>query len=192
MASTIYDTNLDKNSGQLPAADAAVVPGARAAGVPERIADRPRRAATRTIALYARSRRLASALARARHRPRRHGGGACCPTRPAMLEAHYGVPMAGAVLNALNTRLDADVIAFMLRHGEAEGAASPTGNSRPPSRRPCALERKQAAGDRLRRSGIPADRRAHWAPSDYEELPRRGRSGFRLERCRATNGTRSR
>ena len=37
-----------------------------------------------------------------------------------MVEAHYGVPMAGAVLNTLNTRLDAAAIAFMLDHGEAK------------------------------------------------------------------------
>ena len=41
------------------------------------------------------------------------------PNTPAMVEAHFGVPMAGAVLNALNTRLDAPTIAFMLDHGEA-------------------------------------------------------------------------
>ena len=39
---------------------------------------------------------------------------------PAMLEAHYGVPMAGGVLNALNTRLDAATLAFILDHGEAK------------------------------------------------------------------------
>ena len=39
---------------------------------------------------------------------------------PAMLEAHYGVPMAGAVLNTLNTRLDAAIIAFTLDHGETK------------------------------------------------------------------------
>jgi fatty-acyl-CoA synthase len=38
---------------------------------------------------------------------------------PELLEAHFGVPMAGAVLNALNIRLDADTIAFILDHGEA-------------------------------------------------------------------------
>ncbi len=42
------------------------------------------------------------------------------PNVPAMFEAHFGVPMAGAVLNTLNTRLDADAIAFMLQHGEAK------------------------------------------------------------------------
>lgn len=39
---------------------------------------------------------------------------------PDMYEAHFGVPMTGAVLNALNTRLDAEAIAFMLNHGEAK------------------------------------------------------------------------
>jgi len=42
------------------------------------------------------------------------------PNIPPMLEAHYGVPMAGAVLNALNYRLDAASIAFILEHGEAD------------------------------------------------------------------------
>lgn len=36
-----------------------------------------------------------------------------------MVEAHFGVPMSGAVLNTLNVRLDAEAIAFMLNHGEA-------------------------------------------------------------------------
>ena len=42
------------------------------------------------------------------------------PNVPALLEAHYGVPMAGAVLNALNYRLDARTIAFILGHGQAK------------------------------------------------------------------------
>jgi len=41
------------------------------------------------------------------------------PNTPAMLEAHFGVPLAGAVLNAINCRLDADGMGFILRHGEA-------------------------------------------------------------------------
>ncbi len=39
---------------------------------------------------------------------------------PEMFEAHFGVPMAGAVLNAINTRLDAKTVAFILDHGEAK------------------------------------------------------------------------
>jgi fatty-acyl-CoA synthase len=68
---------------------------------------------------YQRARRLASALAR-----RGIGPGdtvaAMLPNIPAMVEAHFGIPMCGAVLNALNTRLDPEAIAFMLEHGEAQ------------------------------------------------------------------------
>jgi 3-(methylthio)propionyl---CoA ligase len=68
---------------------------------------------------YARARRLGSALAK-----RGIGPGdtvaAMLPNIPEMYEAHFGVPMTGAVLNTLNTRLDADAIAFMLEHGGAK------------------------------------------------------------------------
>ena len=68
---------------------------------------------------YARCCQLAGALAR-----RGIGPGdtvaAMLPNVPAMLEAHFGVPMTGAVLNTLNTRLDAEAISFMLLHGEAK------------------------------------------------------------------------
>jgi fatty-acyl-CoA synthase len=67
----------------------------------------------------ARARRLASALAK-----RGIGQGdtvaVLLANTPAMLECHYGVPMCGAVLNTLNTRLDAAIIAFSLDHGEAK------------------------------------------------------------------------
>ncbi len=68
---------------------------------------------------YARARRLASAL---RKRAIKKGDtvAVMLANTPPMLEAHYGVPMAGAVLNALNTRLDAPALAFMLDHGEAK------------------------------------------------------------------------
>ncbi len=68
---------------------------------------------------YARCRRLASALAK-RGIGRGDTVAAMLPNIPAMYEMHFGVPMCGAVLNALNTRLDADAIAFMLEHGEAK------------------------------------------------------------------------
>ena len=42
------------------------------------------------------------------------------PNIPAMIEAHFGVAMTGGVLNTLNTRLDAEAIAFMLDHGDAK------------------------------------------------------------------------
>jgi fatty-acyl-CoA synthase len=68
---------------------------------------------------YARCRRLASALAK-RGIGRGDTVAAMLPNIPAMYEMHFGVPMCGAVLNTLNTRLDADAIAFMLEHGEAK------------------------------------------------------------------------
>src|SRR5690349_15269907 len=67
---------------------------------------------------YARSRRLASALSKLGVR-KGDTVAAMLANTPPMLEAHYGVPMLGAVLNALNTRLDAKSIAFMLEHGGA-------------------------------------------------------------------------
>uniref|UniRef100_UPI0025FB3AF1 acyl-CoA synthetase n=1 Tax=Ottowia sp. TaxID=1898956 RepID=UPI0025FB3AF1 len=68
---------------------------------------------------YDRCRRLASSL-------RRAGVGkndtvaVMLPNTPPMVEAHFGVPMAGAVLNTMNTRLDPEAVAFMLDHGEAK------------------------------------------------------------------------
>ncbi|WP_170366192.1 acyl-CoA synthetase [Ruegeria arenilitoris] len=68
---------------------------------------------------YARCRRLASALA-----ARGVGTGdtvsIIAANIPEMYEAHFGVPMAGAVLNAINTRLDAPIIAFILNHAESK------------------------------------------------------------------------
>ena len=68
---------------------------------------------------YARCRRLASALS-----TRGIGVGdtvaVMLPNTPPMVDAHFGVAMTGAVLNTLNTRLDAETIAFMLDHGEAK------------------------------------------------------------------------
>ena len=63
--------------------------------------------------------KLASAL-------KAHGIGEGCtvsvvaPNLPEMFEAHFGVPMSGAVLNAINTRLDAEAIAFILQHAESK------------------------------------------------------------------------
>jgi len=67
---------------------------------------------------YSRCRQLASALQRAGI-GRGDTVAVMLPNTPPMVEAHFGVPMAGAVLNTLNTRLDAETIAFMLDHGEA-------------------------------------------------------------------------
>ena len=115
---SIYDTGLPRNAANFaPISPLSFIE--RAADVyPQRpaVVHGPLR---RTWAeTYARCRRLASALAQ-------HGIGkndtvaVMLPNTPPMVEAHFGVPMAGAVLNSLNTRLDPEAIAFMLDHGEA-------------------------------------------------------------------------
>ncbi|MBO1081574.1 AMP-binding protein [Roseomonas haemaphysalidis] len=63
--------------------------------------------------------RLASALAR-RGIGRGDTVAVLLPNTPAMVECHTGVPMSGAVLGAINTRLDAETIAYILDHGEAK------------------------------------------------------------------------
>ncbi len=68
---------------------------------------------------YARARRLASALSK-RGIKRGDSVSVMLANTPAMLECHYGVPMCQAVLNTLNTRLDAPIIAFSLDHAEAK------------------------------------------------------------------------
>ena len=66
-----------------------------------------------------RCRQLASALAR-RGVARGDTVAVMAPNTPAIFEAHFGVPMTGAVLNALNIRLDPTTLAFILNHGEAK------------------------------------------------------------------------
>jgi fatty-acyl-CoA synthase len=119
MTKTIYDTDLDRHSANFQPLTPLSSLERAAAVFPARTAiiHGPLR---RTYAeFYARSRRLASALARCGIK-RGDTVSAMLPNTPAMLEAHYGVPMAQGVLNAINTRLDAAVIAFTLDHAETK------------------------------------------------------------------------
>ncbi|GJD99455.1 acyl-CoA synthetase [Methylobacterium isbiliense] len=119
MTTTIYDQGLDRN----PANFQPLTPLSfleRAATVfPDHVAVIHGSLRRSYRDLYARARRLASALAR-------HGIGrgdtvaVMLANTPAMIECHYGVPMSGAVLNTLNTRLDPAILAFCLDHGEAK------------------------------------------------------------------------
>ena len=68
---------------------------------------------------WTRCRQLASALEKRDIQPGQTVA-AMLPNIPAMFEAHFGVPLAGCVLNTLNIRLDADAISYMLAHGEAK------------------------------------------------------------------------
>jgi fatty-acyl-CoA synthase len=93
---------------------------ARSAEVfPERVAIIHGKFRTSYAEFYARARRLASALRKAGIYPGQTVATLLLNTPP-MLEAHYGVPMAGAVLNTINTRLDAAAIGFILDHGESK------------------------------------------------------------------------
>src|SRR6202008_3273765 len=86
---------------------------------PKKIAVRHGALAYSYTEFEARCRRLASALAR-RGIGRGDTVAVMAPNVPELLEAHYAVPALGAVLNALNYRLDAKTIAFCLAHGEAK------------------------------------------------------------------------
>ena len=68
---------------------------------------------------YARSKKLAAALSK-KNILRGHTVSAFLLNTPAMLEAHYGIPMCGAVIHAINTRLDAKAIAFQLDHADSK------------------------------------------------------------------------
>jgi fatty-acyl-CoA synthase len=114
-----YDQDLDRNpANHLPLTPLTFLDRA-AAVYPHRLAvvHGARRYTWRQTA--ERCRRLGSALAK-----RGIGKGdtvaVMAPNVPEVLEAHFGVPMTGAVLNALNIRLDAETIAFMLGHGDAK------------------------------------------------------------------------
>src|SRR5205823_10371541 len=92
----------------------------RAAAIyPDKLAVVHHRTRLTYLALYRRCRQFADALRR-RGIGRSETVAVMAPNVPALLEAHFGVPMAGAVLNALNYRLDARSIAFILAHGEAK------------------------------------------------------------------------
>jgi fatty-acyl-CoA synthase len=93
---------------------------ARAARVyPQRVAVIHGRRRLTYAAMFERCRRLASALARAGIAPG-DTVAVLAPNIPEMLEAHYGVPMAGAVLCTINIRLDAAAIGFILSHSGAK------------------------------------------------------------------------
>jgi len=114
-----YETGLDKNKANYQPLSPLSFLERAALTFPDHTAIIHGTARTSYAQFYERSRRLASALSQAGIR-KSDTVAAMLANTPAMLEAHYGVPMLGAVLNALNTRLDAAAIAFMLDHGEAK------------------------------------------------------------------------
>jgi 3-(methylthio)propionyl---CoA ligase len=119
MAKTPYDIDLDRNPANFqPLTPLGFL--ARAAAVfPDHTAIIHGPLKRSYAEFYARARRLASALAR--HGIKRGDTvSVLLANTPAMLEAHYGVPMTQGVLNTLNTRLDAAILAFSLDHAAAK------------------------------------------------------------------------
>src|ERR1044071_9038117 len=114
-----YDTDLDRNPANFQPLTPLTLLERAASVFPDHTAiiHGPLRRSYREF--YGRARRLASALSR-RGIKKDDTVSVVLANTPPMLECHYGVPMTGAVLNTINTRLDAAVIAFQLDHGEAQ------------------------------------------------------------------------
>jgi fatty-acyl-CoA synthase len=119
MAKTPYDTDLDRNPANFQPLTPLTLLERAASVFPDHTAIIHGPLRRSYAEFYARARRLASALAK-RGIKRGDSVSAVLANTPALLEAHYGVPMTGAVLNTINTRLDAAAIAFMFDHAETK------------------------------------------------------------------------
>ena len=119
MAKTPYDADLDRNPANFQPLTPLSFLERAAAVFPEHTAVIHGARKWSYAELYARARRLACALAKSGVK-RGDTVSVMLANTPAMLEAHYGVPMTGAVLNTLNTRLDAPIIAFTLDHADTK------------------------------------------------------------------------
>jgi len=119
MANTPYDTELDRNPANFQPLTPLGFLERAAAVFANRTAIIHGPLYRSYAEFYARSRRLGSALAK-RGIKRGDTVSVMLANTPAMLECHYGVPMCQAVLNTLNTRLDAPIIAFSLDHADAK------------------------------------------------------------------------
>ena len=114
-----YDTDLDRNAANFQPLTPLSFLERAAAVYPDQTAIVHGARSWNYRQFYARARQLASALAR-RGIKRGDTVSVMLANTPAMVEAHYGVPMCGAVLNTLNTRLDAAILAFTLDHAETK------------------------------------------------------------------------
>src|SRR5262249_24799086 len=119
MPSSIYDRDLEKSPANFQPLTPLTFLSRAAAVFPSQTAIIHGRRKSDYAEFFARCRRLASALAK-----RGVGRGdtvtAMLANTPAMLEAHYGVPMTKGVLNTVNTRLDAATIGFIIDHAETK------------------------------------------------------------------------
>src|SRR5215470_9556400 len=119
MTKTIFDADLDRNPANFQPLTPLTFLERAAAVFPQRTAMVHGARSWTYGEFYVRARRLASALAKYGI-SRGDTVSVMLANTPAMLDAHYGVAMTGAVLNTLNTRLDAAVLAFTLDHAETK------------------------------------------------------------------------
>jgi fatty-acyl-CoA synthase len=118
-SSSQYSTDLDKNAANYSPLSPLTFIERAASVYPERVAQIYADKRYSWAETYHRCRRFASALQQ-RGIEADDTVALMLPNIPAMFEAHYAIPMAGAVILGLNIRLDADAIAFQLNHGEAK------------------------------------------------------------------------
>jgi fatty-acyl-CoA synthase len=116
---SIYDIDLDKSPANYQPLTPLSFLARSAAVYPDHVAIIHGKSRTSYATFYARARKLASALVKARIK-KGDTVSVILANTPVMLECHYGVPMMGAVLNTLNTRLDAMTIGFSLDHAETK------------------------------------------------------------------------
>jgi fatty-acyl-CoA synthase len=119
MAPTPYDIDLDRNPANFQPLTPLTLLERAAAVFPDHTAIIHGAIRRNYADYFARAKRLASALVR-HGVTRGHTVSALLANTPAMLEVHYGVPMAAAVLHTINTRLDAATIGFMLDHADTK------------------------------------------------------------------------
>jgi fatty-acyl-CoA synthase len=169
-----YEIGLDKNAANFVPLTPLGFLSRSAAVFPERpaVVYGGRRYSWREV--YERCRRLAGALAA-------HGVGrgdtvaVVAPNIPEAFEAHFGVPMAGAVLNALNIRLDPETIAFILGHGEAKVLLTDTEFSPVVKAALARLERQPIVVDICDPAGPGGE---HLGETDYETFLAGADPGF--------------
>jgi fatty-acyl-CoA synthase len=119
MGASAYNENLDRNDANFAALTPLSLIRRAAAAFPDHLAVIHGGRRFSWAETYARCRRLASALTQ-RGVGKDDTVAVIAANVPAIYEAHFGVPMTGAVLNTINTRLDAATVAFILDHGEAK------------------------------------------------------------------------
>ncbi|MEM8743485.1 MAG: acyl-CoA synthetase [Pseudomonadota bacterium] len=119
MARNPYETDLDRNPANYQPLTPLSFLDRAARTFPDRLAIIHGQTRMSYAEFYARARKLASALV-AKGIVKGDTVSVMLSNTPPMLEAHYGVPMSGAVLHSMNTRLDAAVIAFQLDHAETK------------------------------------------------------------------------